>query len=208
MFVRKVNHCILISIPAPARGRTASMRFPLVLVTFQFPPPRGGELNRPPAPVVQFNFNSRPREGAKHHRHGSGATANFNSRPREGAKSSVTSQKRSEYISIPAPARGRTGRGISSTGSIVFQFPPPRGGELCRIALDHPQEISIPAPARGRSIALRMLRPLRNFNSRPREGAKRSPRGAGPIEFDFNSRPREGAKAKLHKIEQSILSVC
>ena len=35
-------------------------------------------------------------------------------------------------ISIPAPARGRTAQFVKSSSSSRFQFPPPRGGERGR----------------------------------------------------------------------------
>ena len=75
----------------------------------------------------------------------------FNSRPREGAN------------------RGGK-KGFS--GTIRFQFPPPRGGEQCR----HPR-----------------LSPLWYFNSRPREGANVSTSTFCISPCYFNSRPREGA---------------
>ena len=57
------------------------------LLSFQFPPPRGGEL-------VPSMMN--------------GSTAHFNSRPREGANVFSLLQLPNTLISIPAPARGRT----------------------------------------------------------------------------------------------------
>ena len=98
------------------------------------------------------------------------------------------------YISIPAPARGRT--------------------ESLAVALEM-LPISIPAPARGRTLHFVLLPAFFGyFNSRPREGANprmvfmRStalfqfppPRGGEPDDITtmaaglhFNSRPREGA---------------
>ena len=118
----------------------------------------------------------------------------FNSRPREGANESNGRVHYDQAISIPAPARGRTGR---------FGFGGVFGG------------ISIPAPARGRTDLPHRLAEAMNFNSRPREGAnsKVFPRTSltPPISIPapargrtlvkvalggacyFNSRPREGA---------------
>ena len=91
-------------------------------------------------------------------------------------------------------------------------------------------KISIPAPARGRTLGTSRIIPDNNFNSRPREGANLTAKRQKFNPDHFNSRPREGANAvlelcqfggaisipapargrtaKLHKIEQSILSVC
>ena len=54
---------------------------------------------------------------------------NFNSRPREGANDFLDFFFQRSLISIPAPARGRTGSNTSSGPGMIFQFPPPRGGE-------------------------------------------------------------------------------
>ena len=120
---------------------------------------------------------------------------NFNSRPREGANIPDDVRREVVQISIPAPARGRTGKVTA---------------EIRRSG------ISIPAPARGRTSPGDLHSQRRfYFNSRPREGANgmccgtppgRSgfqfppPRGGEPfgetvwvVGRDFNSRPREGA---------------
>ena len=80
-----------------------------------------------------MDFNSRPREGAN--KAGCPRWAppgNFNSRPREGANPKPTAHAGNHQI---------------------FQFPPPRGGELLKIC---------------------KAGPLRYFNSRPREGANQA----------------------------------
>ena len=56
---------------------------------------------------------------------------------------------------------------------LIFQFPPPRGGER-RNLHDRDERAS-------------------NFNSRPREGANEIRPGTRVSAGDFNSRPREGA---------------
>ena len=145
----------MISIPAPARGRTPleSFRSKFTL-QFQFPPPRGGEpRTRSPATPTHSYFNSRPREGANapggHVPH---IARYFNSRPREGANIFGPLAPRRARISIPAPARGRTIQKANEADYDVFQFPPPRGGELTvRNLYGVLIVISIPAPARGRT---------------------------------------------------------
>ena len=76
---------------------------------FQFPPPRGGERG-PCSPWASGeDFNSRPREGANLRLEAAGRKrGNFNSRPREGANLHPARTVAGRYISIPAPARGRT----------------------------------------------------------------------------------------------------
>ena len=76
------------------------------------------------------------------------------------------------YISIPAPARGRT----TLFGAIVFlliiSIPAPARGRTISSAFNRSLLlISIPAPARGRTLFPFLVETLRNFNSRPREGA-------------------------------------
>ena len=120
----------LISIPAPARGRTDGRTVQLPLIAISIPAPARGRTysagRYPPA-------------------------AYFNSRPREGANNVY-------------PA------GISC--AVVFQFPPPRGGE--------------------RTSNPPISRPS-YFNSRPREGANISKAAMNWLGTHFNSRPREGA---------------
>ena len=76
----------VISIPAPARGRTRGIPARRRARLFQFPPPRGGEPDARSCLCGCRDFNSRPREGANvfpvifQTR-----TKYFNSRPREGA---------------------------------------------------------------------------------------------------------------------------
>ena len=119
-----------ISIPAPARGRTRTRTRPQRWAKFQFPPPRGGE--RCPCSSVGcrcMDFNSRPREGANGRSNGNPVT---------------------EAISIPAPARGRTGQSIPHGFSrFQFQFPPPRGGERLKTAVSSGGGIFQFPPPRG-----------------------------------------------------------
>ena len=60
--------------------------------------------------------------------------------------------------------------------NILFQFTPPRGGDI-RDNADFfiIPNVSIHAPARGRHAALPAFRATVRFNSRPREGATRTP---------------------------------
>ena len=142
-------------------------------VEFQFPPPRGGERTAPGIPRFHPYFNSRPREGANSHR----ATVrmeycNFNSRPREGANNCTPTSSRITRISIPAPARGRTGGGGGLTQGLYISIPAPARGRTRRIsAVIFPNQISIPAPARGRTLVVTFQPSRSYFNSRPREGA-------------------------------------
>ena len=119
-----------ISIPAPARGRTEAARLVGCKPQFQFPPPRGGERLHSAHKKRRLHFNSRPREGANSHH-----------RP----------PPLRHPISIPAPARGRTWIEAVMTAGGVFQFPPPRGGEHPSLFKMVSWPISIPAPARGRT---------------------------------------------------------
>ena len=152
-----------ISIPAPARGRTNSV------------PTRESAGNY---------FNSRPREGANTVAADDITIGNdFNSRPREGANLQHHPKDFGDCISIPAPARGRT---ILQKDpwieAVIFQFPPPRGGEQ-RIFGDHPL--------------------CRYFNSRPREGANLRGCEEQKSCHHFNSRPREGANNSAAPQRQS-----
>ena len=99
-----------ISIPAPARGRTFFwVQNQRICRRFQFPPPRGGELIIRLAVIAARNFNSRPREGANSPLpDGQILGSYFNSRPREGANE----QQFFLFFRL-----------------FLFQFPPPRGGE-------------------------------------------------------------------------------
>ena len=122
-------------------------------------------------------------------------------------------------ISIPAPARGRTGHQSQTARRFRFQFPPPRGGEpqqpegltalgcisipapargrtVARVANGVQSFISIPAPARGRTRGGYRRAGPEDFNSRPREGANRLSSPAHRQCRYFNSRPREGANCK------------
>ena len=101
---------LLISIPAPARGRTHA--------------------DLPALPKF-MHFNSRPREGAN-----SWSLvalfwfSYFNSRPREGANRQGSDDPGEERISIPAPARGRT---KSPAGAILtsdFNSRPREGANI------------------------------------------------------------------------------
>ena len=150
-----------------------------MLLSFQFPPPRGGELHlldllglvlliSIPAPARgrtfpamvansrDGNFNSRPREGANWIQHTNAQRRrDFNSRPREGANVWSVHLRRLYGISIPAPARGRTlpllwGRGRAEH----FNSRPREGANSEKLQNMGEYAISIPAPARGRTHGL------------------------------------------------------
>ena len=188
--------CFAISIPAPARGRTYAVSVLAGINRFQFPPPRGGEPEARRGEAVPGQNNT--------------------SRPREGATRRESRDFQTLEISIPAPARGRTGASTRHNGIDIFQFPPPRGGEhphddsndgevyfnsrpregandgsiaqVCR------EEISIPAPARGRTCTFcnRSDFLLGISIPAPARGRTRSKGPNGNLLY-FNSRPREGA---------------
>ena len=88
-----------ISIPAPARGRTIKNVVEPFLQIFQFPPPRGGELNDKAAQAASLKFQFPPPRGGEpwQSTHGPGRILHFNSRPREGANSK-TAQNRAVYL--------------------------------------------------------------------------------------------------------------
>ena len=179
---------------------------------FQFPPPRGGEQATPCAGPRRADFNSRPREGAN-----------------LGAFTLLLPLSRFQF---PPPRGGEHGITIHRRRPKLFQFPPPRGGEQYGVTVLGIGFISIPAPARGRTRRVSTCRwPKSDFNSRPREGANGrfiiSPRPPSLFQFPpprggergllcvpelicliSIPAPARGRTAKLHKIEQSILSVC
>ena len=99
----------MISIPAPARGRTI--------------------INHPFFAVGLY-FNSRPREGANAVPAGmpTGRLISIPA-PARGRTPKEFLARYLELISIPAPARGRTWKIFGSKSTLQFQFPPPRGGE-------------------------------------------------------------------------------
>ena len=75
-----------ISIPAPARGRTDTIRALSALIEFQFPPPRGGELLAYAYRTIRHVFQFPPPRGGERGETGArGQQTDFNSRPREGA---------------------------------------------------------------------------------------------------------------------------
>ena len=78
---------------------------------FNSRPREGANVRGRGEPLGAPHFNSRPREGAN----APGGAAptggsDFNSRPREGANAMWRDCAGLDYISIPAPVRGRTGR--------------------------------------------------------------------------------------------------
>ena len=98
-----------ISIPAPARGRTAWKRNQETSYFISIPAPARGRTLNFCRWAVRLYFNSRPREGANFTLMGACQVSGyFNSRPREGANPKIWR--------------------IRATA--LFQFPPPRGGEL------------------------------------------------------------------------------
>ena len=144
---------VMISIHAPARGRTGRVvKLVQPLRLFQFTPPRGGELRRTNVHTEHNYFNSRPREGAN-------AAAEAKARlcpisihaPARGRTSSRSRREVPQTISIHAPARGRT--------------PPPDP-----VSLLWPDFNSRPREGANRKKTSRNGK-QENFNSRPREGA-------------------------------------
>ena len=113
----------------------------------------------------------------------------FNSRPREGANAAL---QRLGYTVKDFKSRPREGannfRLRALRGRFEFQFPPPRGGELFPFGM-----------VLGFGI---------DFNSRPREGANILDAAEKCVCNISIPAPARGRTAKLHKIEQSILSVC
>ena len=164
----------LISIPAPARGRTATEGVLDHSNLFQFPPPRGGEhwdaVDEEWRKIFQF---PPPRGGEPPSRRVRRHLDDFNSRPREGANLLRYLKEEHPLISIPAPARGRTSAFQSGNCSmILFQFPPPRGGEPCSGVF--PLQLctfQFPPPRGGEHTGFSGFLLWKDFNSRPREGA-------------------------------------
>ena len=161
----------LISIHAPPRGATETLRMLGYAATFQFPPlcegrrgqskghpqwlqisihapPRGATRRRHRAASASSDFNSRPsvRGDAVLQRAADG-NANFNSRPSARGDSTGGGGGHGEQISIFAPPRGAK-RHCSRKNrlSLTFQFSPLREGRR-----------NVEAPCRGG----------RDFNSRP-----------------------------------------
>ena len=119
---------------------------------FQFPPPRGGELFRDNQYRRPGQFQFPPPRGGEPRHNGIDITLK---------------------ISIPAPARGRTGKkGFSGTISTISIPAPARGRTIGFPGNPRSGNISIPAPARGRTETGDSAFYLHvDFNSRPREGA-------------------------------------
>ena len=123
-------------------------------IVFQFTPPRGGDddqvIHETSAVSISIHAPAWGRREA-HSAHFSGHTY-FNSRPRVGATHVLCRQYGVFRISIHAPAWGRPcWPGICEI-SQIFQFTPPRGGDLLTAAI---------------------MACLTYFNSRPRVGATR-----------------------------------
>ena len=136
-------------------------------------------------------------------------------------------------ISIPAPARGRTnGAGYYDFDIVLFQFPPPRGGERLKALSAALDMISIPAPARGRTyVAIRQTEkqkisipaPARGRTHEwdkvelavvisipaPARGRTSQCRPGLHPRWNFNSRPREGANVVVRhgKVHAQIISI-
>ena len=186
----------LISIPAPARGRTLHLdRCRPSVRLFQFPPPRGGERYRfcssmatgaisIPAPARGrtrglaggypcYDFNSRPREGANLQRRKTWQVFNdFNSRPREGANCCFLRYRPGTEFQFPPPRGGEPSVGAPWKKLSRFQFPPPRGGEPYLLSWASPvRAFQFPPPRGGEQGAEIRNGEMFHFNSRPREGA-------------------------------------
>ena len=155
-----------ISIPAPARGRTNTKGFCTLTIVISIPAPARGRTAQNPDNAVRQNFNSRPREGAnlgKIQAIINGLTISIPA-PARGRTLSATLRTCTERISIPAPARGRTQADVAARRAVIFQFPPPRGGEHVSHLLSAHGEISIPAPARGRTENLQGGTKMKNIS--------------------------------------------
>ena len=189
-----------ISIPAPARGRTNYATVPAFSITFQFPPPRGGErgpLQADDLPLfISIPAPARGRTGGGPA--GPAGTADFNSRPREGANVALlVACAYLPEISIPAPARGRTYSFLGALFGIVISIPAPARGRTARCSSGTRRNvISIPAPARGRTfLSLDALDHIAISIPAPARGRTSSRQRTGPRQPHFNSRPREGANS-------------
>ena len=163
-----------ISIPAPARGRTwQPLRACLTVIDFNSRPREGANLGAFTLLLPLSRFQFPPPRGGEH-----GITIHrrrpklFQFPPPRGGEQYGVTVLGIGFISIPAPARGRTSPLPISPFSAIFQFPPPRGGEPLRFGGYAVRSvISIPAPARGRTCGERQNAVQPHFNSRPREGA-------------------------------------
>ena len=140
-----------ISIPAPARGATLVSISPRRYDLFQFPPPRGGRQTK----VIKGKKGEpisipAPARGATD-RTGHNLFVHLISipAPARGATWIFLFRCFRWAISIPAPARGATALLSVSDSSVLFQFPPPRG---------------------GRRFPRFRCQPDKDFNSRPRAG--------------------------------------
>ena len=163
-----------ISIPAPARGRTPLLEMVDDTTDISIPAPARGRTSGFHRRSQRAYFNSRPREGANMEKMVEVCETEFQFPPPRGGEHGITIHRRRPklfqfppprggeqygvtvlgigFISIPAPARGRTSPLPISPFSAIFQFPPPRGGEPLRFGGYAVRSvISIPAPARGRT---------------------------------------------------------
>ena len=135
-------------------GATYSQQSMDYLETFQFTPPRGGDVMVYQMPVPSRNFNSRPRVGATDVGILFQRTADISIHaPAWGRRSCGFPLRCAQTISIHAPAWGRRIYNTTKGEKKIFQFTPPRGGD--------PNDKS----HTGQRTAY--------FNSRPRVGATR-----------------------------------
>ena len=143
----------VISIHAPARGATDSLRAAVITAYISIhAPARGATPARRSCAPFLGDFNPRPREGSDFQSVKSNCDFHyFNPRPREGSDAQQAALEYDDRISIHAPARGATAfmRWVCSELR-QFQSTPPRGERRCR-------PCSGPRP--------------RYFNPRPREGS-------------------------------------
>ena len=100
-------------------------------------------------------------------------------------------------ISIPAPARGRTSLPSGTAPASLFQFPPPRGGErgAGKPAPTH-KGFQFPPPRGGERLWPGSCGQRRDFNSRPREGANTCARGVTCDEGKFQFPPPRGGERR------------
>ena len=199
-------HSYLISILAPAWGASyGALGHTVGVIPFQFSPPRGG---RPIAALhksqkCQFQF-SPPRGGRLLFAVSIDLSLISILAPAWGASVAAPAAFQLADISILAPAWGASWREVyAATGTIQFQFSPPRGGRpeerskataAKRYFNSRPRVggvttsnytlddiiISILAPAWGASLFVNTYRDIFSyFNSRPRVGGVHRLRGLG-----------------------------
>ena len=125
----------------------------------------------------------------------------FNSRPRVGGDKIAEALRSADtWISIPAPAWGATVRcWPSPLQTVLFQFPPPRGGRPARRTPQAPPLVfQFPPPRGGRPTVTTWYPSASLFQFPPPRGGRRGSCAAEKWSCSyFNSRPRVGGDMKL-----------